>query len=1383
MNKHLLNVGYCLLVFFLLSVPQARAQTCSVNAGVPSTVCVSVDSFMLLGNATGALATTATWALVSGPNVPTISSPTSAITSVTGIIAGTYVFSYSATCSDAAVVADSVTVNVSALPIFTAGTDTAVCGLAVRLDATLPSGATGIWSQSSITGSGSFTFSPETSPNSTVNMVGYSNDCPKLRNFIWTVTQGACVSSDTVQVGFGAERTLSTTPDQVLCGTNYTSAFYYNGCGGTMSATQLAGPATASITYDFGAPSTTAYNRFTVSGMLAGVYTFAVSVTRCSGTLFRDTFNVTIGTTVTVTNPAVPAKYICPEQYDSVYFFEPTVSLLPGETMTWNLTPFSKSPTSLANPIADTIGNVLRLSNVPHPDTTTPTALYQYIYRYTVSNGTCFQNYIGLLYLYSPLPEKPFQPMLNLACGVTSTNIAVPVSGSSISYGFRGTRVVLKPSSAPTPIYPIGAVSTTLNVSGLQPGKYVFSFEYYRDGNAGCDVKTAVVEVNVSAAGGLANAGTDQILPCGVDSTTLAGNTPPAGQVGTWSLVSGPSTVVLTNPNSPSLLITTLLPGAYTFRWAINNGITCPATSDIMSVIVTPTLPTTDAGADRTVCYGYSIPLTGTAFGLGTTGRWRQIGGPIVTIADSTASSTSISGTVASTVYTFTYTLNNVCGTDTDTVEITTGASQGPSDAVITTADQCLTTASTTLTATAPTTGTGGWSQLSGPSTATIASPSSNTTSVTGLVGGEYKFIWEVSATGCDTLRDTVSVAYHTGTITADAGLDRYVCKDSIHLNATTPTIGAGTWSQIGGALTPFSDVNSPTASVTGLVPSGIYDYRWTVKLGTCPAVSDDVHIVISSPPSLAKAMNDTTICGLTIAIGGTITLPLNADTPSSGIGTWGIIDAPYYGTAFGSIANVGSPTTTIAAVGGKYTIFWQVTNGACPASRDTVNIEIVPKADAGAATYNLCERLSQELRGTEPGIGTVLWSQVSGPSTATITNPNNVFTTIIDMIPGIYKFRYEVTHPTTGCSSFDTVIINNGARIVANAGRDTVFCWEPDGSITLFLQADTPSAGTGIWARTVGTGSLSYSPSTISNPTNATVATEGLHQFRWTVTNGGCQTVDYKDVLVEKLTVPAINFSPLTACRDSFDVSVVSPYSNFNYAWNFPKGRLKDTSGIDLTGPIDNNFLISDTNSIYLTITNPATGCTAKDSTAIIVDCASLPLPLEFLSVQANVQNCAVHLQWSYSSSGASMLKNFVVERSVDGRNYEAVAVLKQNVQSYTDLPTSGTKWFYRIKAIGMSDEIAYTPTQVVNLGDCNAQQETVYPNPANDILHIVMPANTAHCGFALYNLLGQLVAKGDLKSGIDNVMNISSFVASTYVLQIINGNNTSTHKVQIVR
>ena len=1195
-----------LLLSFMSFAFNANAQSCSVNAGVDQTIC-SKGTMTLFGASTGTRSVAPKWKLISGPNTPTITSPSSATTTVTGFIAGTYVFQYFATCSVGGVVTDNVTVVVQAAPTFTAGNDTFVCGIAANLNATLPSGATGLWTRQSISNAAGSTFSSTSSPTATVSIPAASSSgvvaCPKKLRVVWRVTRGACVLRDTAIITYGGQApSFTPIPDQDVCGTAYTTPLIDIGCGGTLSASEISGPTAASISYSPVGSSMSA----TYSGLIVGNYTFTTQVLTCAGTYVRDTFVISVKSTVAVTNPGVPDKDLCQPSFDGTYYFSPTVSLLPGETMTWNTTIAGKTPASIPTPTATVLaGNTLRLTGVTFPDSTAVDPYYQYAYTYSVTNGFCTNNYTSYLTLRTPMRQAKFQDVVNQVCGVDTAILTNLISGPA-GLVYDQTQIISQPAGSPAPT--INEAGSLTSVADLDPGTYVFSFRYTVGG--GCEYRTATVEVHIGTPTGLSNAGTDQSMGCGVTSTTLAGNAPVSPQIGTWQFVSGPLTPTLVTPTSPSLTVSGLTTaGVYTFRWTISGGSTCPTNSDDVNIIVNPAVPIpVSAGPDATVCSGNPVTLTGTPILTGETGLWAQIGGPAVTITSPTASTTTFTGSIAGTVDTFTYTKTNGCGSRTDTVIITISATVGPSDANITTADFCASGVVTALpiAATAPTVGTGAWSLLSGPS-ATIASPGSASTTVN-LTGGAgiYRLLWTVTgAGGCSNQMDTLVISYNGGlSVTASAGPDQEVCGTSLTLAGTAPSSPLiGTWTQYSGPGSTITTPTSPTSTVTGLVQS-IYEYIWTVSAGvgsSCPIGKDTVHVVVYSPVTTANISTaDQVICG---ASGGT--LAISANTPTSGIGAWSVPVSP---VAFAtSIASPSSPSTTVTYGPGITKLVWKITNGVCPISTDTLRIESVPTPNAGPDA-NICNKVSTVLTGTAPGVGTVAWTNVSGPTTPTFTQPTNQVTNVATLSPGVYVFRYTLTHPT--CGGTDDVTVTNYGQPVSNAGVDKSQCWVAP-SVGISLTADTvggygPSTVT--WSRSLGAGTVAFSPSATVASTTATVTAPGLQQFLLTVANPACTSLDYIDVFVDKPTILGFNVTPRSACNDTFAISANVPVAGYTYSWSFPTGTTTTSTS---TGTIENRFTTKGNNKVYLTLTGPGPGfCTATDSITIFV-CKSIIPPI----------------------------------------------------------------------------------------------------------------------------------------------------------------------------
>ncbi|PWJ56902.1 putative secreted protein (Por secretion system target) [Dyadobacter jejuensis] len=140
---------YLLLLLTTLLYGTAMAQTsCSINAGGNAIVCGSTTT--LTGATVGERTGNPTWTFVSGPVTPTIVSPNTFVTDITGMTTdGDYVFEISQTCVGGEVVSSQVTITAHPRPAsFTAGPDiTNVCATvgSTNLGGVIPPGYTGVW--------------------------------------------------------------------------------------------------------------------------------------------------------------------------------------------------------------------------------------------------------------------------------------------------------------------------------------------------------------------------------------------------------------------------------------------------------------------------------------------------------------------------------------------------------------------------------------------------------------------------------------------------------------------------------------------------------------------------------------------------------------------------------------------------------------------------------------------------------------------------------------------------------------------------------------------------------------------------------------------------------------------------------------------------------------------------------------------------------------------------------------------------------------------------------------------------------------------------------------------------------------------------------------
>nr|WP_299342457.1 gliding motility-associated C-terminal domain-containing protein [Allomuricauda sp.] len=257
---------------------------------------------------------------------------------------------------------------------------------------------------------------------------------------------------------------------------------------------------------------------------------------------------------------------------------------------------------------------------------------------------------------------------------------------------------------------------------------------------------------------------------------------------------------------------------------------------------------TVSAGSAQTICENLgTYNLAGSTTGSVLTGpTWSQIGGPVITIDDTTDLTTEISGFIGGNTYTFR--LSAIC-TDTTpvfddvviTVEPTVTANAG--------SDQTLNQlTSVFLNATAPASGVGTWTQLSGPNLISFANDNDPATEVTGAMPGTYFFQWTVDNGTCPAVSDVVAIAF--------SGVDLEL---DISASSLTPDIGDVVTFTVN--LSNLGDVGATGVSVTNLVPLGY---------GSISAITNG--------GSFASGTRTITWTGLNVPLGtNTVTLTFNA--------------------------------------------------------------------------------------------------------------------------------------------------------------------------------------------------------------------------------------------------------------------------------------------------------------------------------------------------------------------------------------------------------------------------------------------------------------------------------------------------------------------------
>jgi parallel beta-helix repeat protein len=657
----------------------------------------------------------------------------------------------------------------------------------------------------------------------------------------------------------------------------------------------------------------------------------------------------------------------------------------------------------------------------------------------------------------------------------------------------------------------------------------VYQFELTVKDNSGDSAKdtiqvTVLPDPNVAP---VANAGANQSIALPVNTDTLSGSgTDVDGTIAAyqWTKLAGPNVGVIVSPTSDTSVVNNLsIVGIYLFELRVtdNNG---AIGRDTVQITVTPNpaniAPTANAGANQTI----TLPTdTASLTGIGTdvdgtiiSYLWEKIAGPTAGIITDTANtSTSITGLVQG-VYSFELTVTDENGAlGRDTVQITVNPDPNIAPTANAGPNQIMTLPTNIITLAGSGTDPDGtiasyqWTKIAGPAAGTITNATNDTTTVTGMVLGLYRFQLKVrdnnGAVGLDTVQITVDPAPNV-VPTANAGANVVITlpTNTATLNGSgndpDGTIVGYQWTKIAGpAAGSISNGANAVAVATSLVV-GVYSFELRVTDNNGAVGRDTMQVTVYPVPNVLPIAN--------AGLDQTVVVPVNSTTlTGSGTDPDGTITAYQWtklaGPTGGVITNAASATTTITGlVLGVYTYQLTVTDDSSAVATDVVQItvslapNIAPTANAGPnETITLpTNTVTLSGSGVDPD-GNIIayqWAKVGGPTAGSITNGASAVATATALVIGSYRFELTVID-NNGAIGKDTmqVTVNAAANIAptANAGANQLINL-PTNSTTL-TGSGTDIDGTITayqWTKTSGPAA-----GIIANATNAATAITGL--------------------------------------------------------------------------------------------------------------------------------------------------------------------------------------------------------------------------------------------------------------------------------------------------
>ena len=342
--------------------------------------------------------------------------------------------------------------------------------------------------------------------------------------------------------------------------------------------------------------------------------------------------------------------------------------------------------------------------------------------------------------------------------------------------------------------------------------------------------------------------------------------------------------------------------------------------------------------------------------------------------------------------------------------------------------------------------------------------------------------------------------------LSPEAGPSQFFCrKDSLTLAGNNPAATAiGTWSL---ALKPFGapdplivSPNNANSVVRGLTGYGTYAFEWNFSYRSCQTNPDTVWITRYQPPPAANAGQDTVLaCGATEAILFSNGIPQGA----SGQGIWSTI----VGT--GRVVSAQDTITQVTNLSyGINQFVWQLSNGPCPISSDTVSLMLFQQPFAAAGNDQLlCNEDSTDLIANPPDLiqktAIGIWNLLSGPPGASIANVNASSTSFHFSGAGSWQMSWTISNGN--CETVtDTITISNFDSTYAFAGLNIDTC----NAETVYLTANDPAqvgnTASGYWAQLNGP-----VPLTFDNPDSNRISVSGLVSgdflLTWNVSNGNC--------------------------------------------------------------------------------------------------------------------------------------------------------------------------------------------------------------------------------------------------------------------------------------
>lgn len=498
---------------------------------------------------------------------------------------------------------------------------------------------------------------------------------------------------------------------------------------------------------------------------------------------------------------------------------------------------------------------------------------------------------------------------------------------------------------------------------------------------------------------------------------------------------------------------------------------------------------------------------------------------------------------------------------------------------------------------------------------ATITTPASATTTVTGLVQGVHTFQLRVTDNNGATGTDTVQITVNQGGDTTPPVISNIVASGITTTGATiTWTTNEPSDTQVKyGLTTTYSSsttlntsmVTAHTAALSGLSPGTLYHYQVLSKdaAGNL-AVSVDKTFTTATPSNLPPTANAGPDQSITLPI-SSVTLNGSGTDPDGIIASYLWTQAAPT-TPLATIVSPNSASTQITGLAQGTYVFWlKVTDNNGATATDQVTVTVNPAVivatsytftgpttgAAGATSSNFTLTPNGPYTGTitvaisGAGLNTSVvktFTNSSAPQTFTITPSTSGTVTLTPTNSGGLTNPVARTYivatasnlpPTANAGPDQTITLPNNSVTLSGSGTD------PDGTIVAYQ-----------WSKIQGpTGGTITSPT--SAQTLVTVLTQGIYVFQLKVTdNAGATATDNVQITVNPVqTNPGIyaTWNPLDK-----GAKVTLSNNNLTASYGGGKGTVRSTIG-KLSGKWYWEVKLTNAGNQFIGVANPSASLT----------------------------------------------------------------------------------------------------------------------------------------------------------------------------------------------